>query len=140
MDEIDHRLVALLRADARTPATALARAVKLSRGAVQNRLERLLARGDISGFTVKVRDGTPGSGVRAVMSIAVEGRASEAVLQALRGLPQIEAVHTTNGRWDMVAEIRADSLEVFSQTLDAIRLIQGVQATETSLLLKTHRF
>ena len=76
--------------------------------------------------------------MRAIMAIAVEGERSGAVLRALRGFPQVERVHMTNGRWDMIAELDMDSLAGFSAALDGIRLIEGISATETSLLLKTH--
>jgi DNA-binding Lrp family transcriptional regulator len=61
------------------------------------------------------------------------------VLRALRGFPEVEAVHMTNGRWDMIAELNTDSLAGFSRALDAVRLVEGISATETSLLLTTHR-
>ena len=137
MDDIDRKLIALLRTDARAPVARLARAVNLSRGAVQNRIDRMLAAEEIAGFTLKARDGD--DRVRAIMGIAVEGEKSAAVLKALRGLPEVEAVHMTNGRWDMMAELATDSLAGFSRVLDAIRLVEGIAATETSLLLRTHR-
>lgn len=137
MDETDRKLITLLRANARTPVAALAAVLKVSRGTVQNRIDRMLARGDIGGFTVRVRDDA--ERVRAVMAIAVEGERSGAVLRALRGFPEVRAVHMTNGRWDMIAELETDSLEGFSNALDGVRLIEGIAATETSLLLKTHR-
>jgi DNA-binding Lrp family transcriptional regulator len=138
MDETDRRLVALLRADARTPVATLARALKVSRGTVQNRIDRMVARGDILGFTVKVRPDAEADRVRAIMAIAVEGERSSAVLRALRGFPEVDAVHMTNGRWDMLAELNTDGLNDFSRLLDQIRLIEGISATETSLLLTTH--
>jgi DNA-binding Lrp family transcriptional regulator len=138
MDEIDRRLIALLRANARAPVASLAKTLKVSRGTVQNRIDRMTERGDIVGFTIKARAETEAERVRAVMAIAVEGERSGAVLRALRGFPQVERVHMTNGRWDMIAELNTDSLAGFSAALDAIRLIDGISATETSLLLKTH--
>jgi DNA-binding Lrp family transcriptional regulator len=137
MDETDRKLITLLRANARTPVAVLATVLKVSRGTVQNRIDRMLARGDIGGFTVRVPDDA--ERVRAVMAIAVEGERSGAVLRALRGFPEVWAVHMTNGRWDMIAELETDSLEGFSNALDGVRLIEGIAATETSLLLKTHR-
>ena len=139
MDEIDRTLIKLLRADARAPVTALAKAVSLSRGAVQNRIDRMIKRGEIAGFTIKAHDPDQDLGVRAIMGIAVEGEKGESVLRALHGVPAVESVHMTNGRWDMIADLRADSLAGFSHALDAIRLIKGISASETSLLLKTHR-
>jgi DNA-binding Lrp family transcriptional regulator len=137
MDEIDRKLVSLLRDNARAPVAALAKSLRVSRGTVQNRIDRMLARGQIGGFTVRVRDDA--ERVRAIMAIAVEGERSGAVLKALRGFAEVRAVHMTNGRWDMIAELETDSLAGFSAALDAVRLIEGISATETSLLLKTHQ-
>ncbi len=138
MDETDQKLIALLRANARAPVAGLAKTLKVSRGTVQNRIDRMIARGEIVGFTVKTPAETEAGRVRAIMAIAVEGERSGAVLRALRGFPQVERVHMTNGRWDMIAELDTDSLGGFSAALDGIRLIDGISATETSLLLKTH--
>ncbi len=139
MDETDRKLIALLRANARAPVAGLAKTLKVSRGTVQNRIDRMVARGEITGFTIKVREETDAQRVRAIMAIAVEGERSGAVLRRLRGFPEVEAVHMTNGRWDMIAELDTDSLAGFSAALDAIRLIDAISATETSLLLTTHR-
>jgi DNA-binding Lrp family transcriptional regulator len=138
MDEIDRKLVALLRTNARTPVAVLSKALKVSRGTVQNRIDRMMAAGAILGFTLRVRPDAEAERVRAIMAIAVEGERSGAVLKALRGFPEIDAVHMTNGRWDMLAELNAASLSDFSRLLDGVRLIEGIAATETSLLLTTH--
>jgi DNA-binding Lrp family transcriptional regulator len=139
MDETDRKLIILLRANARAPIAGLAKSLKVSRGTIQNRIDRMMARGDLVGFTIKVREEARAERVRAIMAIAVEGERSGAVLRRLRGFPEVEAVHMTNGRWDMIAELETDSLAGFSAALDAIRLIEGISATETSLLLTTHR-
>ena len=140
MDDTDRRLIALLRADARTPVAALAKAVSLSRGAVQNRIDRMRSNGEILGFTLRLPPEGEGRRVRAVMGIAVEGERSSAVVGALRGVPEVEAVHTTNGRWDLIADLSADSLAAFSAALDHIRQIRGISTTETSILLASTRF
>lgn len=140
MDELDQGLIALLRRDGRTPAAALAKALKVSRGTVQNRIDRLMTQGVILGFTVRLNPGAEPGRIRAVMTIAVEGRRAPAVLRALQGVPAVDAVHTTNGRWDMVADLSAADLGAFSEALDAIRAIDGIASTETSLLLQTSRF
>jgi DNA-binding Lrp family transcriptional regulator len=71
------------------------------------------------------------------MCIEIKGERSAAVVKALRGFPQVVAIHSTNGRWDLVAELDADSLADFSHTLDEIRRIEGIAATETNLLLSS---
>ncbi|HEY0105792.1 MAG TPA: Lrp/AsnC family transcriptional regulator [Rhizomicrobium sp.] len=137
MDEIDRKLLALLREDAREAAASLAKKLKVSRATVQNRLARMLARGTIQGFTVRTRSELDESRVRAVMGIAIEGERSAKVIKTLRGFPEIEAIHTTNGRWDLIAELNTATLPAFSHALDQIRLIEGIAATETSILLAT---
>ena len=77
--------------------------------------------------------------VRAVMSIAIEGERSGAVIRALKGFPEVAAIHTTNGRWDLIAELDVETLEAFSRTLDAIRQVEGIASTETSILLATQK-
>lgn len=140
LDDTDRALIAALRADSRTPVAALAKRVGLSRGAVQNRINRLVEGGVILGFTVRLRRESEPHRVRAIMSIAVEGQRSRDVTAALGGFAEVVAVHTTNGRWDLVAELEADSLAAFSRALDRIREIKGITTTETSLLLETRRF
>lgn len=140
MDELDQKLISLLRADARAPTAALAKALKVSRGTVQNRIDRLESSGVLLGYTVRLSATEQSHRVRAIMSIEVEGGSSANVLRALRGIPAVTTVHTTNGRWDMVAELVTPDLAAFSAALDNIRAIGGIAATETSLLLKTTEF
>ena len=135
IDETDRRLIALLRANAREPAASLAKKLKVSRGTVQNRIARLVADGAIKGFTVRLAAEAEANQMRAIMCIAIQGEKSGKVVKALKGFPEIENIHTTNGRWDLVAELCTSTLSGFSQALDQIRLIEGIAATETSLLL-----
>jgi DNA-binding Lrp family transcriptional regulator len=140
MDDLDRRLIAMLRGDARQPVAALAQALRVSRATVQNRIDRMTARGEIAGFTVRLHPEAEAGRVRAIMMINVEGERSASVLRALRERPEVERVHTTNGRWDLVAELNTQTLAEFSQALDAIRLVEGISSTETSILLKTVAF
>ncbi|MGH8176136.1 MAG: Lrp/AsnC family transcriptional regulator [Steroidobacter sp.] len=139
MDDIDRQLIALLRDDARMSVASLAKKLRVARGTVQNRVARLEADGTIVGYTVRLRPQVEEQGIRALMTVAVEGNRSEAVLRALRGDPAVAALHSTNGRWDYVVELRADSLEAFDRVLGRIRLLDGISNTETSLLLSTHK-
>jgi len=139
IDATDRALIALLRANAREPVASLAARLKLSRGTVQNRIDRMIAGGAIQGFTIRTLPELEAERVRAIMCIAIEGERSGAVVRALRGFPEVAAIHTTNGRWDLVAELNTESLAAFSRTLDEIRLIDGIASTETSLLLAAHK-
>jgi DNA-binding Lrp family transcriptional regulator len=139
MDDTDHQLIALLRANARTPVATLAKQLDVARGTVQNRLAKLEATGTIAGYTVRLKPQAEEHRIRALTTIAVEGNRGETVLRTLRGDPAVEALHSTNGRWDIVAELRAENLEAFDRVLSRIRLIDGIASTETSLLLSTHK-
>jgi DNA-binding Lrp family transcriptional regulator len=139
MDDTDRRLIALLRDDARATVAALAKALGVARGTVQNRIAKLEADGTIVGYTVRLRPQVEQHHIRALTTIAVEGNRVDAVITALRGDPAVTALHSTNGRWDVVAELRADSLAAFDQVLGRIRQLDGVASTETSLLLSTFK-
>lgn len=139
MDDTDRRLIALLRENARLPVASLAQLLKLSRGTVQNRIDRLIDEGVITGFTVRLKPEAEPQRVRAITMVAVEGEHATAVIRALRGIPEVQALHTTNGRWDIVVELGMDSLEAFDQALQRLRLVKGIANSETSLLLSTHK-
>ena len=139
MDETDLRLIALLRENARASVAGLAQQLRVSRGTVQNRIDRLVERGVLLGFTVRTTPDAEPRRVRAVMMIAVEGERARDILRTLRGYPEVRALHTTNGRWDIVAELATDSLEAFDEALRRVREIKGISNSETSLLLSTHK-
>jgi DNA-binding Lrp family transcriptional regulator len=139
MDDLDHRLIGLLRENARLSVATLAKRLRVARGTVQNRLAKMERDGAIAGYTVRLRPEVDEHRIIALMTIAVEGNRLESVVRLLRGDPAIQALHTTNGRWDLVAEIRTDSLQTFDRVLSRIRLVEGIAGTETSLLLATHK-
>ena len=137
LTELDRRLLAVLREDGRAPVAELARRLGVTRATVNARLDRLVASGVIVGFTVRVRDDAAEAGVRAVSLIEVEGRSTDDVIRLLRGFPEIEALYTTNGAWDLVAEVRTPDLAGFDRLLGRIRSVPGVLNSETSLLLSS---
>ena len=139
MDTTDRRLLSLLRDNARSPVAAMAKALGVSRGTVQNRLARLEADGVIVGYTVRLTLDDEDQRIRALMTVAVEGNRVDSVIKALRGDPAVTTLHSTNGRWDIVVELRADSLEAFDRVLARIRLVEGISQSETSLLLSTFK-
>jgi len=139
MDSTDRKLLGLLRENARATIASLAKALGVARGTVQNRIARLEADGTIVGYTVRLKPQVEEHRIRALTTIEVEGNRVDAVIAALRGEPAVSGLHSTNGRWDIVAELRADSLEAFDQALVRLRALDGVSRTETSLLLSTFK-
>mgnify|MGYP000113660740 CR=1 FL=1 len=110
----------------------------MSRGTVTNRIGKLEREGVIGGYTVKLRPDAAPDEIRAWTSIAVEGN-QQTVIRALLGEPGIAALHDTNGRWDLLVGLRAANLTELSTVLERIRLIKGIQSSETSIHLKTYR-
>lgn len=139
LDDTDAELLALLRSEGRMPVATLAKKLRVARGTVQNRMSRLEREGVIVGYTVRLKPQAEAQRIRALMTVAVEGNRAADVLRVLRGHPNVTGLHSTNGRWDLVVELRADTLEAFDRALGNIRLIEGIASTETSLLLSTHK-
>lgn len=139
MDSLDSKLLGLLRVDARTSTATLAKTLGVSRGTIANRIARLEKAGTIVGFTVTLRTGARTAEVKAWVSIAVEGDRTREVARFLLGEPALTALHDTNGRWDLVAEVRASSNADLSEVLERIRKIKGIATTETSIHLRTFR-
>ena len=77
--------------------------------------------------------------MRAWMGVLVEGNQTRQVIASLLGEPGVSALHDTNGRWDLLAELEARSMSELSQVLERIRLISGIRSTETSIHLTTYR-
>ena len=138
LDQKDQGLLAMLRADARTSVVDLANRLGVSRATVQNRMRRLEENGVILGYTIAMGAAVEKPAVRALMLVRAESAQEANVIASLRGDPQVTAVHHTTGRWDLIAEIQTDSLSSFNKVVGALRLIDGVKATETNLLLDSY--
>lgn len=139
MDSLDHQLLGLLRIEARTSTATLAKQLGVSRGTISNRLARLEKDGIIVGYVVRVRPDAQPLEIKAWVSIAVEGDHTREVVRALLGEPAVTSLHDTNGRWDLLAEVNAASIEQLSAILERIRNITGIDNTETSIHLRTFR-
>ncbi len=139
MDITDERLIAELRRDGRASVMALADRLGVSRATVRARLSRLQQEGEIVGFTAITRGDVADAPVRGLMLIGIEGRGAERIMARLSGLAQVTAVHSTNGRWDLIVELSAQSLAELDKVLSQIRALDGVMASETNLLLSSRR-
>ena len=139
MDDTDRQLISLLRRDARTSVATLAAKLGVSRGTVTNRLRKLEDAQIVVGYTVRLRPDAEPNLIRAWMGVVVEGNQTRAVIASLLGDPGVAALHDTNGRWDLLAELRAESMAELSRVLERVRLIKGIANTETNILLATYR-
>ena len=139
LDDLDYRLIALLRTEARLPVAKLAARLGVSRATVTARMARLEHSGAIAAYTVVLQAQTRIDTVRAVTMVEVDGKNAEAVIRRLAGFPEISGLYTTNGRWDVVAEIETATLAEFDDLLRKLRQIDGISTTETSILLAARK-
>lgn len=139
MDDLDQQLIALLRQDARLSVADLAHKLQVSRGTVTNRLRKLEDTQVIVGYTVRLKPEAQTERIRAWMGVLVEGNRTREVIANLLGEPSVAALHDTNGRWDLLAELEVGSMAELSQALERIRLLSGIRGTETSILLNSYR-
>jgi DNA-binding Lrp family transcriptional regulator len=135
LDAKDLNLIALLRSNARMPVVNLAKHLGVSRATVQNRINKLEHDGIILGYTVKLSPDSESHPVRLLMNISVEAKNEPAVIKRLRGYPEVITIHHTTGHWDVIADIRAQTLPTLNSIMGEIRLIEGILQTETNLLL-----
>ena len=139
MDSLDQQLIALLRADARMSVADLAHRLGVSRATDTNRMRKLEQAQVIVGYTVRLKPEAEPDRIRAWMGVLVEGNQGRAVIASLLGEPGVAALHDTNGRWDLLAELEARSMPELSQVLERVRLIKGIRGTETSIHLASYR-
>ena len=135
LDALDQGLVAALKRDARASITQLSADLGVTRATVQARLDRLRAGGVIRKFTIELNTQAEGDTVRAIMLIELQGNLARQITRALRRKPEITDLHSTNGSWDLVAEIEVDTLIDFDRVLREVRELSGVLNSETCLLL-----
>jgi DNA-binding Lrp family transcriptional regulator len=136
LDEIDEKLLGLLRANARLPAASLARELGISRPAVHARIRKLEDAGIIQGYTI-VAAQAPGPGLRAHVLVGLDPKLHDRAIAALRAFRAIRRLHTVSGDFDLLLELTAASSEELDDVLTRIGHVAGVKHTKTSVLLST---
>ncbi|MGQ7847297.1 Lrp/AsnC family transcriptional regulator [Granulosicoccus sp. 3-233] len=139
MTKIDQALIAALRQNARASVTELSHRLGVSRTTIRTRIDKLQESGKVVGFTVVLEGDDQDQPVRGVTMIEIEGKGNDAIVKRLSGFSEIQAIHTTNGRWDCVVEFATQTLGELDDFLKRLRLIDGVANSETSLYLATVR-
>lgn len=135
MDDLDENLVSLLTSNARLPVAVLAKRLAVARSTVQARLDRLESNGVIAGYSVRMGEGAQARRLMATVLIQVEPRATAAVVQRLRSMPQVIRAVTTSGRFDLVLTVAAATTEELDQTLDSLGAVPGVLSSESMIHL-----
>ena len=137
MDDLDQKILGALAANSSTSTSQLARRFKVARSTVQARIERLERSGIIAGYTIKLGQALALRRIRATVLLQAESRATPQVLTRLKAMPEVEKVHTTTGRIDLIVQISVETTQGLDETLDRIGAIPGVTDTESLIHLST---
>ena len=137
MDDLDRTMLALLGADARISVATLARRLKVARSTIQARFERLETSGIIAGYTVKLGEAARQGRIRATVLLNIEPRAQANILTRLKSIAEVERVHTTSGRVDLLLQVSAPTTAVLDSVLDQIGEMTGVKSSESLIHLTT---
>ncbi|WP_114966695.1 Lrp/AsnC family transcriptional regulator [Alkalilacustris brevis] len=137
MDELDNALLSQLSVDARTSVATLARRLKVARSTVQARIERLENTGQITGYTIRRGEDAQRRRIRATVLLTIEPRAQPGVLGRLRARTDVERIHTTSGRFDLLLQVASETTTALDALLDEIGAIPGVRSSESLIHLST---
>lgn len=135
VDEIDERIIRLLKANSRMTYVDIGNEVGLSEGAVRNRVQSLVNSGVIRRFTVDV---TSSVGVRALVMISVTPSVPTLTIsEQVEKLPGVERIYEVTGEYDIVSVILSPAIEGINHSIEEIRKIEGVVKTNTVIVLRT---
>ena len=134
LDETDYKLLRLLRENARMSYSRLAQELGLSESAVRKRLSKLIKMGVIKKFTI-IYD--TGNEIRAFILVRTQPPVSvPEVSEKMLKLEHVEAVYEVTGDYDILVVVRGETIEDVNKTIDYIRAIPGVAATNSMIVLR----
>ena len=137
LDDIDRRLIGVLRRRPRSSVSEMARLTDLARGTVHDRIRRLESRRVIVGYGPDIEPRSAGFGVCAFTTLTIAQGAHENTLRALSEIDEVLEIHTVTGRGDLLVRIVAATNDDLHETLQRIAAIAEVRRTETLLALHT---
>ncbi|MBX6371701.1 MAG: Lrp/AsnC family transcriptional regulator [Acidothermus sp.] len=136
LDDIDRKILAVLRDDGRAGFAAIGAAVGLSTSAAKRRVDRLRARGVITGFTAIVDPAALGWHTEAYVELYCQGRTSPAAIAAaLAKYPEVVDACTVSGDADALVHVMASDVKHFEQVLEKINAERFVVRTKSVLVL-----
>jgi len=137
LDDVDQRLLNLLKEDARKPFVAIANTVNLSEAAVRRRVHNLVRSGAIRRFTIE--EGRE-KGASAITLVSVSpSTPTSGVAERLKRLKGVETVYEITGEYDIAAIVSAASIAEANRCIDDVRRVEGVATTNTVIILRTIR-
>ncbi|MDA9324654.1 Lrp/AsnC family transcriptional regulator [Amylibacter sp.] len=137
MNKMDNTLLNFLKKNGRASISSIAAELNLTRTTIRTKINKLINNGEILGFTIITKSDVQSSPVRGLVMIQIEGAGAHLIQKKLVALQQVKAVHTTNGKWDIIVDLGTQSLDELDEILTKIRKFSGVKNSETSLFLST---
>lgn len=137
IDTTDRSILALLREDGRASTALLGRRLGLSRTTVQSRIDRLLARRVIAGFTVRMGADPEREQIQAHVLITSVPKLQARAEAALRALPEVRKLYAVSGQHDSIAVVVTDTVGEMDRLLDIIGSLEGIDRTVSSIVLST---
>ena len=137
MKPVDKKLLSLLKSDARMSTSDLARTLDLSRSTIQSKIKKLEQEGVIKGYTVVYGDEYKQSLVTAHVLIKVVQKLTAKTNRELSNIPEVSALHAISGDFDLIVMLKAESTQALSRILDEISNLDGVERTNSSVILET---
>lgn len=137
LSDPDQRLLSVLRENARAPTAEIARRLGVSRTTVHSRIERLERQGVIAGYTVRIGKDAERGHIRAHIMITVLPKKMATVVRALAEMPEVRALHSVSGPFDLVALGVASDVGAMDELTDRIGAVDGVERTSSAIILST---
>ena len=137
MNNLDANIIALLKRNARMSVTQMSHELSVSRVTIDSHIKKMETSGVITGYTVTLGAEEFRHNVSGWIMINVSANEEEDIIAKMISMPEITRLYTTNGRWDLAAEIQTSTLEAFDTAISRLRQIPGIKDTDTSLLLSS---
>lgn len=138
LDDRDRQLIALLQNNSRESVVSLGKKLNVSRTTIQNRIDVLMRRKVIKKFTIEFDEHYQSRLLKAQMLINLKAGVSRRVIKELQKLPQISAIKSMSGIYDLMVEISVEASSELDQLVDDIREIEGIEKTISCLELSNY--
>jgi DNA-binding Lrp family transcriptional regulator len=133
MDEIDRKILELLKSDGRRTYVDIGRKLELSEGAIRKRVQNLLGSGTIKRFTIEMGSGQEATAI-SLLSISTSVP-TPSIVEGLKKLPNVQKVYEVTGQYDVVVIVSATKMAEVNRCLEQIRRFRGVTDTNTMIVL-----
>jgi DNA-binding Lrp family transcriptional regulator len=137
VDRVDAAILDLFAAEPRIGVLEASRRLRLARGTVQARLDKLSSRGIVTGWGPQIDTGALGFPVTAFVTLEIVQSGHDAIGSRLAGIPEVLEVHTITGSGDLLCRVVARSNADLQRVIDQVVATDGIGRTSTVIALAT---